>query len=88
MFWEMKKSNAAIKKEVIACKVALNALVNKDKEDEKILDIFQPNKNKDIPLMITLVPLLPLTYILMMMILDLYVERQTYEKARISSSYN
>lgn len=46
---EVKESNASIKKEVIACKIALNALVHGDDKDEEISGTSGPTKNKDLP---------------------------------------
>lgn len=83
---EVKESNAAIKKEVTARKVALNASVHGDDEDEEMSGTSGPNNNKDIPPRGG-----PGTPTFNPVILDdddsdLDAERQAYENTLIASS--
>lgn len=45
---KIKKSNAVIKKKVTTYKIALDAFLNDDNKDEKMLGILKPMKNKNI----------------------------------------
>lgn len=85
---EVKEFNAAIKKEVIARKVALNASVNRDDKDEEMLGTSEPKKNKDIPLCGGPSTLSSNHVYIDDDDSDLDAERQAYKRALISSSHD
>lgn len=86
--WEVKESNPAIKKEVIARKVALNASVNGDDKDEEMSGKSGPKKNKNIPLCGGLGTSSSNLIHIDADDLDLDAERQAYERVLISCSHN
>ena len=88
MLWKVKKSNAAIKKEVTVYKIVLNTSMHEDNEHEEMLGILGPSKNKDVLSRGGAATPISNHILIDKDDLDLDAERHTYETVLIIFSHN